>query len=170
MLPLCRHFSRIHPNPLSRLHMPGSRARTEQEAAQQGHLTEQHLRWVSNSTAEHRLPGRSVPTPTASAHREPPRPEPQRPDPAMDPSGSLRLGNGLLVQTRGAPELLKASPTPAISSPHLFINQGWGQTPPLAAARAGTNTPSPLGARRWPRFSPTNLWRSAAGSTGALLR
>lgn len=92
MLPLCRHFSRIHPNPLSRLHMPGSRARTEQEAAQQGHLTEQHLRWVSNSTAEHRLPGRSVPTPTASAHREPPRPEPQRPDPAMDPSGSLKAG------------------------------------------------------------------------------
>lgn len=49
----------VHPSPLSRLHIPGSRAWTEEEAAQQGHLTEQHLRWVSNSTPEHSLLGRS---------------------------------------------------------------------------------------------------------------
>lgn len=57
-------------------------------------------------------------------------------------------------------------PNQTISFPHSSTRAG-ARHPLLLLPGLGTSTPSPLGPRRWLRFTPTNLWRSAAGSTGA---
>lgn len=144
MLPLCRHFSRLRHSssqpPFQAAH-PWLQGMGRGRSSSSG----QHLRWVSNSTPEHSTGTVCPHSYSLSTPRDPPSLSNNgqiRPWICVDPSG-WETGSRL-VQIRGAPErgeLLTASPRPGISSPHLLINQGWGQTPPFAASRAGDQHP-----------------------------
>lgn len=169
MLPLCRHFSRVCHS-------------SSQPAFQAAHPWLQGTHPGRGSSAG---PSRSdAPQPSTGywdglspllQSQHTPR------SPSLGNSGQTRpwicvdpsdWGTGSwLVQTREHPgeescsKLHPAQPSPL---PTYSSTRAGARHPVLLLPGLGTSTPSPLGPRRWPRFSPTNLWRSAAGSTGAL--
>lgn len=176
MLPLCRHFSRVRQSssqpPFQAAHpwLQGM-GRGRSSSAGPSHRAEFEVGRKLHTRAQ--LTGTVCPhSCSLSTPRDPP---------SLSNSGRIRpwicagpsaWGTGSwLIHFRGHPSeesCSKLHPDQASRLPTYSSTRAGARHPLLLLSWLGTSTLSSLGPRRWPRFSPTNLWRSAAGSTGVM--